>query len=100
MAPTDGTIHPSFPAIASAESSIGHQLSVLRSQLTELAGELRPLVQSWRGSARSADVQQKQRWEAAADDLATMLGAITAALRAPSAGYQATESRITAAFGG
>lgn len=100
MAPTDGPIRVRFPAIASAESSISHQLTVLRSRLTQLAGELQPLEQSRNGSAQSAYVQQKQRWESAADDLAAMLGAITAALRATGADDQATESRITAAFGG
>jgi WXG100 family type VII secretion target len=76
-----------------------HQLTVLRSRLEQLAGDLQPLVHSWSGEAQAAYLVQKQRWEAAAADLATMLGAITSALGSTTADYLATESRIAAAFG-
>ena len=55
-------------------------------------------MHSWSGEAQAAYVVQKQRWEAAAADLATMLGAITAALGSTTADYLATEGRIAAAF--
>lgn len=81
-----------------AEASLTHQLAGLRSRLEQLAGDLQPLVHSWSGQAQAAYVVQKQRWEAAATDLATMLGAITAALGSTTADFLATESRIAAAF--
>jgi|SRR5690349_7874831 early secretory antigenic target protein ESAT-6 len=99
MTAANGTIHLSFPAMQAAESSLTHQLTVLRSRLEQLAGDLQPLVHSWSGEAQAAYLVQKQRWEAAAADLATMLGAITSALGSTTADYLATESRIAAAFG-
>ena len=98
MAAADGTIHLSFPAMQAAEASLTHQLAGLRGRLEQLAGDLQPLVHSWSGEAQAAYIVQKQRWEAAAADLATMLGAITSALGSTTADYLATEGRIAAAF--
>lgn len=98
MTAANGTIHLSFPAMQAAEASLTQQLNGLRSRLDHLVGDLQPLVHSWNGEAQAAYVVQKQRWEAAADDLATMLGAITTGLRNTTADYLATEGRIAAAF--
>lgn len=98
MAAADGTIHLSFPAMQAAEASLAHQLNGLRGRLDQLSGDLQPLVHSWSGEAQAAYVVQKQRWEVAATDLATMLGAITRALGTTTADFLATESRIAAAF--
>jgi WXG100 family type VII secretion target len=98
MTAAGGTIHLSFPAMQAAEASLTRQLTGLRSRLAQLAGDLQPLVHSWSGEAQAAYLIQKQRWEAAADDLASMLAAITSALGSTTADYLATEGRIAAAF--
>jgi uncharacterized protein YukE len=93
-----GTIHLSFPAVQAAEASLTHQLNGLRGRPEQLSGDRQPLVHSWSGQAQATHLVQKQRWEAAATDLATMPVAITTALGTTTAGFLATESRIAAAF--
>ena len=79
MSATDGSIALSFSALQSAESQLSSNLSALRARLDQLTAELQPLVQTWSGDAQAAYLVQKQQWEQAATDLATMLGAIVAA---------------------
>lgn len=81
-----------------AEDSLTRQLTGLRSRPAQLAGHRQPLVHGWRSEAQAAYLVHSQGWEAAADDLASMLAAIISALGSTSADYLATEGRIAAAF--
>jgi ESAT-6 family protein len=49
--------------------------------LSQLEGDLAPMIASWEGSAQELYVQKKAAWDAAAADLAAMLGAITSNTR-------------------
>lgn len=98
MSAPDGSIALSFGALQSAESQLAGNLSALRARLDQLTAELQPLVQTWSGDAQAAYLVQKQQWEQAAADLATMLGAIVAGLGNTNTDYLGAQNRIVAAF--
>jgi WXG100 family type VII secretion target len=98
MSATDGSIALSFSALQSAESQLSGNLAALRARLDQLSAELQPLVQTWSGDAQAAYLIQKQQWEQAAADLATMLGTIVAGLNNTNNDYLGAQNRIVAAF--
>jgi WXG100 family type VII secretion target len=73
-------------------------VSSLRSQLSGLEAEARPLVASWSGPAREAYEERQNTWRAASNDLVSILSRIRQALDESATDYEDAERRNASLF--
>lgn len=66
-------LHTNFGAVEQAATDINTTMSRLESGLETLATSLRPMVDSWDGSAQEAFRQRQARWTNAADAIQRIL---------------------------
>jgi early secretory antigenic target protein ESAT-6 len=88
-----------FAALAEAAQTIQSTYNNLNTKLTDLEGQLKPVVASWTGSASENYQQQQAKWNSAQSDLNTVLQAIGKAVEAAHDAYSQTESANTKAWG-
>jgi early secretory antigenic target protein ESAT-6 len=88
-----------FAALAEAAQTIQSTYNNLNTKLTDLEGQLKPVVASWTGSASENYQQQQAKWNSAQTDLNTVLQAIGKAVEAAHDAYSQTESANTKAWG-
>jgi 6 kDa early secretory antigenic target len=84
-------IKVAFGHLATAQADVTGTAARIAHQLEELARFLAPMAGTWEGSA-AEDYRTKQRqWDAAAADLAAVLGTIGTALGAANESYMSVE---------
>src|SRR5690349_4202206 len=93
----DGLLLVNVARLRETSGHIQSAVSALRSQLSQLEADARPLVGAWSGEAREA-YQLQNTWRAASDHLVTMLSQIQSALDESAADYERTELRNVSLF--
>jgi early secretory antigenic target protein ESAT-6 len=81
-----------FAELANAAQTIQSTSNRLNTQLEDLASQLRPIAESWEGSAAQNYQVQQQKWDQAQRDLNAVLQAIGKAVEQAHEAYSATES--------
>jgi WXG100 family type VII secretion target len=66
-------LHTNFAAVEQAAMDINTTMSRLDAELEALAVSLRPMVDSWDGSAQQAFRERQGRWTKAADSIQRIL---------------------------
>jgi 6 kDa early secretory antigenic target len=88
-------IKVTFGALEAARADVASTATRIAGQLAELERYLAPLVAGWEGQAATEYRAKQRRWDAAAADLATVLGQIGVALGAANESYQQVERSNT-----
>jgi WXG100 family type VII secretion target len=84
-------IKVTFGALEAARADVANTTTRINNQLEELKRFLAPMVATWEGQA-AADYQATQRkWDAAAADLAAVLGQIGVAIGTANDSYRRVE---------
>lgn len=96
--PNDDSLVVNFQALTQASADISSALSKMQGSLDTLESDAAKLVATWAGDAQQAYSQRQRQWRAAANDLATMLSDIRAALDESASHYQSTEKRNVGMF--
>jgi WXG100 family type VII secretion target len=66
-------LHTNFAAVEQAAMDINTTMGRLEAELESLAVSLRPMVDSWDGSAKEAFGQRQARWTKAAESIQRVL---------------------------
>ncbi|HEX3784638.1 MAG TPA: WXG100 family type VII secretion target [Pseudonocardiaceae bacterium] len=88
----------SFGELEALGSQISSTTQQIESELESLKSQIANLNQIWEGSAGSGFQATKAKWDSAAADLTSVLGAIGAAVSAAEEQYRSTESKNTSAW--
>jgi early secretory antigenic target protein ESAT-6 len=73
--------------LEAAAQDLARRQQALQQLLTSLEDGLGPMIASWEGSAQSMYVEKKAAWDAAAADLAALLGSISRLTEQAHQGY-------------
>lgn len=85
-----GEIQVSLEALQAGQAGVERSFTALDNTLTELEKSLRPMLESWSGSAQEAYLSCKRDWEEAALGLAQVLQSVARTLGNAHANYQST----------
>ncbi len=85
-----GNIQVDFGALQAGHAGVQNSFTRLQATLDELEANLRPMVDSWSGTAQEAYVACKQQWEDAARSLAAVLQTVSQAVATAHDNYSAT----------
>ena len=90
-------IYVDHAALENATTQLGQHHKTFLETLSELEGDLAPLMETWSGSARDLYVEKQKAWHAAATDLAELLGSIATLTGQAHTEYaQAVDDLVTA----
>ncbi|HEY3631327.1 MAG TPA: WXG100 family type VII secretion target [Jatrophihabitantaceae bacterium] len=87
-----GEISVNFGALQQGHAGIAQTYSRLTGTLEELESNLSGMIQSWSGQAQEAYLANKQQWDQAAANLATVLNQIAGAVSDAHDNYRAAEN--------
>lgn len=87
-----------FAELANAAQTIQSTSNNLNSRLEDLQSQLRPIAESWDGSAAQNYQIQQQKWNQAQQDINQVLLAISKAVEAAHEAYNQTEQANTRAW--
>jgi 6 kDa early secretory antigenic target len=87
-----GEIQINFQALSAGQAGIGKTFGQLQATLDELEADLQPMIETWSGAAQEAYLTCKNRWDAAALELAAVLQTVSRAVGIANENYQATHS--------
>jgi 6 kDa early secretory antigenic target len=94
----DGLLLVNFGALQQASVDIDRALNTLTTELERLEQEGARLKSTWSGAAQEAYDERQRRWQAASQDLQTILRQIKGAVEQSAADYQDTERSATQRF--
>lgn len=92
-------IKVTFGSLGTAVGDISAGVATQGQRLSELKGDIAPMVATWEGAAQSAYLVQQTKWDAAWDELTQALQMFQNATDTANSGYSAGESANTAAWG-
>jgi 6 kDa early secretory antigenic target len=90
-----GEIKVTFAELANAQTAVAGTAARITTSLDDLKRELAPLVATWEGQAATDYTARQRQWDAAAADLAAVLGRIGTALGTANDGYRQVEKANT-----
>jgi WXG100 family type VII secretion target len=86
-------IHVQFESLQNGAQGIHGSCAALRTTLDQLDQDLRPMIDTWSGSAQQAYLTCKAQWDGAALELAQLLDGIGRAVQQAHDNYRAAEDR-------
>ena len=95
----DGRLLYDFGAMQAGVAGIDTAISRMNTTLSNLEGDLKPLEgDAWSSDAQQAYHARKQRWTTAANDIATTLTKVKAALQGAADGMQQQDKKAMGYF--
>ena len=99
MAPADGSLVYHFGNMASAVEAIDGAVNSMRSTLSQLESDLRPLESgAWSSEAQQQYKIRKDRWHKSSEDIAVVLGKIRQSLEQAATNMRATDNKAKSYF--
>jgi len=87
-----GEIQVNFEALQSGRTGIAQTFKRLQATLDELEAGLKPMIETWSGSAQDQYMMCKRQWDDAAVALATVLNEVSTAVGTAHENYSSTHS--------
>lgn len=84
-------IHVQFESLAAGQQGIHGNYQKLLATIEQLETDLAPMVNSWSGAAQQSYLEQKAKWDSAAQALAQVLSNVSRAVGDAHQNYTAAE---------
>ncbi len=94
----DGSIVVDYATIHRAAEDCTNTTKALEHAFNQLKDDLKPLVNSWDGSAKIQYDHAQTQWDQKFDDLRQLLAQIASALPQIADGYQSTDNKVQGLF--
>ncbi|MCW2597156.1 MAG: family type secretion target [Jatrophihabitans sp.] len=87
-----GEIQVNFQALQAGQDGVRQTYNRLQATLEELEADLKPMIESWTGSAQESYLACKRQWDDGARSLAAVLESVSRAVGTANENYRATHN--------
>jgi len=94
MSTSDGDIYVNYNSVMQVEETLQSAEQQVSAVLQDLADVIRPLVESWQGSAQEMYAQVQQKWSSDMSDMQSVLSRYAPTLDEMKVNYSTTDNNL------